>query len=95
MIEGVFSTIEGLLTVGFVFGMLVGVLAPTHKLGCFVLLTVPIAMIAYIAWWQGQHPEALRSTSGLDFLFGPLWPSLGAIAGLFAGKIFGEHLKGQ
>lgn len=44
-------------------------------------------MVAYISWWQSQHPESLRSTSALDFLFGPLWPSLGAIAGFYAGKL--------
>lgn len=93
MIENSLSTIEGLLAAGFACGLLVGVLAPRDKLGCFILLTVPIAMVVYTAWWQGQHPEALRSTSALDFFFGPLWPSLGAIAGFYVGRLLRRHLQ--
>ncbi len=80
-------TIEFLLFWGFVAGLIVGALMAKPQLGCLILLAVPVAMIAYISWWQGENPGKLRSTSGLDFLFGPLWPSLGAIGGLFVGKL--------
>jgi len=78
-------TIEGWLAIGAAAGLLIGILLPRLKVGCFVLLVVPVAMIFYINWWHGQHPENLRSTSGLDFVFGPLWPSLGALPGYFVG----------
>ncbi|MCI1141977.1 hypothetical protein MOP88_06120 [Sphingomonas sp. WKB10] len=42
-------------------------------------------MIAYVYAWQSAHPDSLRSTSGLDFVFGPLWPSLGAMGGYVVG----------
>ncbi len=79
-------TIELLLICGFLVGLIVGVLIAKPQLGCLALLIVPVAMIGYISWWQGQNPDDLRSTSGLDFVFGPLWPSLGAIGGYFVGK---------
>ena len=80
-------TIGVLIAGGFLAGLLVGVIITRLKLGCAVLLTVPVAMILYLSWSQGQNPDNLRSTSGLDFLFGPLWPSLGAIVGLFVGRL--------
>jgi hypothetical protein len=52
-----------------------------------------VAMIVYVAWWQGENPDKLRSTSGLDFIFGALWPSLGALAGLFAGDGLKSRLR--
>jgi hypothetical protein len=85
-IENLLLTIEGGFAVGAVVGLLTGVLLPRPKVGCVALLAVPVAMVFFISWWQGEHPENLRSTSGLDFMFGPLWPSVGAIAGYFAGK---------
>ncbi|MCA0211335.1 MAG: hypothetical protein LCH74_19940 [Proteobacteria bacterium] len=79
--------IEALLIIGFVVGFFVGLVMPSHKVGCIALLPVPIIMIAYISQWQSQHPENLRSTSALDFIFGPLWPSAGAIAGFYLGRL--------
>ena len=79
-------TIEAMLIAGFGVGFLVGILVRQQKLGCTLLTGVPIAMIVYIAWWQAQNSDALRSTSGLDFIFGPLWPSLGALAGFYLGR---------
>jgi len=43
-------------------------------------------MIASAQAWQSAHPESLRSTSGLDFVFGPLWPSPEAMGGYPGGK---------
>ena len=79
--------IEALLMIGLVVGFFVGLAIPSHKMGCLALLPVPIVMIGYISRWQSQHPDNLRSTSGLDFLFGPLWPSAGAIAGFYLGRV--------
>jgi hypothetical protein len=87
-IENLLLSIEGSLAIGVAVGLLVGLLCPRPKLGCIVLLVVPVAMIFFVSWWQGQHPENLRSTSGLDFVFGPLWPSIGATGGYFVGMWF-------
>lgn len=84
--EKLLGSIEGLLAVGAIIGLLVGGALANPKFGCSTLLVVPIAMFAYVSWWQGQHPELLRSTSGVDFVFGPFWPSLGAVAGFLVGR---------
>lgn len=78
-------TIEMLLIVGALAGIVIGLSFKTPNLGCAALGIVPLAMIAYIYAWQSAHPESLRSTSGLDFVFGPLWPSLGAMGGYVVG----------
>ena len=80
------NTIEGLLFIGFIVGLVVGLATRNQRVGCTILVAVPVAMIAYIAWWQSQHPENLRSTSALDFIFGPLWPSVAALAGFSVAK---------
>ena len=80
-------TIEGSFAIGAVIGALIGVTITKQKVGCLALWAVPVAMILYIGWWQGQHPESIRSTSGLDFVFGPLWPSLGALCGFYGGRL--------
>jgi hypothetical protein len=77
-------SIEMLALCGAVVGLVIG-LTLRVPVGCVTLLLVPIGMIAYIYWWQTAHPENLRSTSGLDYLFAPLWPSLGAAFGFLVG----------
>ena len=94
-VEKLLLTIEGSFAIGLAAGLLVGLAVQRPKLGCLVLLAVPVAMIFYISWWQGEHPENLRSTSALDFMFGPLWPSLGAIAGYYAGRWLRSHLDSR
>jgi hypothetical protein len=84
-IESLLLTIQGSLAIGAAIGLLVGLALPRPKMGCVVLLAVPVGMIFFVSWWQGQHPENLRSTSGLDFVFGPLWPSFGAVGAYFIG----------
>jgi hypothetical protein len=76
-------TINMMLAFGAIAGILIGILIPRHRIGCITLLVVPLAMVVYIGFWQAVHPENLRSTSALDFLFGPLWPSLGALPGFY------------
>ena len=46
-------TIGALLVVGFLAGAIVGITIAKEKLGCGILLAVPIAMIVYVGWWQG------------------------------------------
>lgn len=84
-------TIQMLLVCGFVAGVLVGVSVTKPRLGCTILLAVPVAMICYVAWWQGENPDKLRSTSSLDFMFGALWPSLAALGGYYAGQTLRWH----
>jgi hypothetical protein len=73
--------IEVSLMIGGVAGLLIGIIASNGKIGCAALFLIPIAMIVYIAVWQSRHPESIRSTSALDFIFGPLWPSLSGLCG--------------
>jgi hypothetical protein len=73
--------IELRLVCGFVVGVATAISVQDSNRGCLILLVVPAAMLAYVIWWQIQHPENLRSTSSLDLVFGPLWPSLGALGG--------------
>jgi len=80
-------TITMLLILGGLAGLVVGVVLPTQRSGCIALLAVPVAMLVYIHRWQAAHPESLRSTSGLEYVFGPLWPSLGAIGGFVLGRM--------
>ena len=79
-------TIDGLLIAGAIVGFLIGLIASSQKIGCAALWVVPVSMIVYVAIWQGQNPESITSTSGLAFVFGPLWPSLGALGGFILGK---------
>ena len=80
-------TIEQLLIAGVFAGLPVGLMIDRHKIGCLALLVVPLAMFLYVGWWQSANPDKLNSTSGLDFMFGPLWPSLGALGGYYAGRL--------
>ena len=59
-------TIEALLLRGAIVGLLIGLFAPDSRIGCMALWVVPVCMVAYVAFWQWQHPEDLRSTSALD-----------------------------
>ena len=95
IIEAMLMTIEGLLIVGAVAGLLIGLTAGSQKMGCSVLCIIPVAMIFYISAEQAQNPESIRSTSALDFVFGPLWPSLGAIGGYSIGKLVRSMWKGS
>jgi hypothetical protein len=86
-------TIEFLLMAGAVAGLFIGLAVARPAQGCAALLAVPLAMFAYVWWWQSQNPDKLRSISGLDFLFGPLWPSLGAVGGFFVGMLIRSLLQ--
>ena len=70
-----------LLMIGFVAGGIIGLLLGSKRLGCGTLALIPIGAIAYVSWWQDQHAENLRSTSGLEFIFVPIPPSIAALAG--------------
>lgn len=76
-----------MLLAGAIVGLLIGLIAPSERLGCSLLGIVPVAMIVFIAVWQGQNTQSLRSTSALEFIFGPLWPSLGGFGGLLLGRV--------
>ena len=82
-----------LMICGFVAGVTVAIAVRDSSRGCLILLFVPATMLAYVIWWQTQHPENLRSTSALDLVFGPLWPSLGALSGYFMARIIKSLAK--
>jgi|TARA_R110001592_G_scaffold216276_1_gene469880 hypothetical protein len=83
--------IEGAILLAAAFGFIVAILISNAKLGCASLALVPIAMIFLLTRWQDQNPDAIRSTSGLDFLFVPFWPIIGALCGFTVGLILREQ----
>lgn len=88
-------TIEGLMIAGAGAGFAFGLAGWSQKIGCVFLALISLAMIVYVAVWQEMHPENLRSTSGLDFIFGPLWPCLGAFCGWSVGTLMRSLLKNR
>jgi type III secretory pathway component EscS len=92
-LEPILTTMEGAITLGLVVGLVIGLLIRTQKIAFAILLLIPVAMIGYVNWWQAQHPENLTSTSALDFIFGPLWPSAGAIVGYYLGKFVRDRFS--
>ena len=88
-------SIEMLILSGAISGLIIGLVSSNPKIGVYSLLCVPVSAIAYTIWWQSQNPDALRSTSGLDFFFNPLWPSFGALIGFVVGILlrssFSDH----
>lgn len=88
-------SINLLLLYGALAGLAAGIAIPWQRVGCIVLLVVPIAMIVYVSRWQAAHPENIRSTSSLDFVFGPLWPSVGALAGFYAARMVRQWVGGR
>ena len=85
--------IETAMLVGAFVGLVLGFSVASPKRGCALLSILPLAMIGYIAWWQSAHPENLTSTSGLDFVFGPMWPSVGALVGFGLGRLVNPWRK--
>lgn len=67
-----------LFIAGVAAGAALALMFGTRPIGWISLLIVPISAFAYVDWWQAQHPENLRSTSGLDYLFIPPIPMAGA-----------------
>ncbi len=92
MIEEILFTIEGLLLIGFIMGALVAYFL-SQKIGCAALITIPIIMLIYIDWWLNNNPDSTSSTSALAYIFVPLWPSMGAIAGYFAVNFIKSRYK--
>lgn len=84
---------EILLIAGGVTGFLFGLLALNRQAGGILLALVATGMIADVAVWQAMNPESLRSTSALDFIFVPLWPSLGAFGGWAVGAFVRALLR--
>ncbi len=73
------------LIAGGIFGVVVGLVWRNLKLGCATLFIVPFAHYAYMNWWQSNHSETLRSTSGLDILFLLPFTCVGAMIGFLMG----------
>lgn len=80
-------TIQGLLFVGAIIGFVAALLFARPWPGCASLWIIPLTMIVVVIFDHHIHPETVRSTSALDFMFAPAWPSLGAMAGYIAGRL--------
>jgi hypothetical protein len=89
------NTIEGSFAIGAGIGIVIGLTVGQTRIGCMILLVVPVLMFGYVYHWQNQHLESLRSTSALDFIFGPLWPSSGAFSGYVLGKVIKAAVRGR
>ena len=86
-------TIQFLVVVGAIVGLLSAILIRNARLGCASLWVIPVAMIIVVIVDQQLHRENVRSTSALDFIFAPLWPSLGALVGYAAGRLTQSAIK--
>ncbi len=78
-------TIELLLIAGMFAGLLASLL-PSGKIGCGVLLLVPVAMIGFVYFELADPARRPDAQDALAYVFGPLWPSIGAIAGFALGR---------
>ncbi len=79
-------TIEGLIGLGALVGIVIGLALPFEKKGCQFLLIVPAGAIAFVMIWQAANADSLRSTSGLEYFFVPFWACLGALPGFGLGS---------
>lgn len=70
-----------LLLIAFIMGGCLGLGLRKWRFGCVSLLLIPIGACVYVGWWQSQHPELLRSTSGLEYLFVQFPVLIGGLAG--------------
>lgn len=70
-----------LILISFIAGGVLGLMLGKRRFGCWSLILVPIGAYAYVGWWQSQHSELLRSTSGLAFFFVQFPALTGALAG--------------
>jgi hypothetical protein len=71
-------------------GVPIGILAslfPNRKTGCAVLWVVPIAMLVYVYIGLADLSRGPDALDALVYIFGPLYPSIGALAGFIAGRI--------
>ena len=83
------------LIAGGIFGFIVGLVSRTVKLGCAALFIVPFVHYAYMNWWQSNHIETLRSTSGLDILFLLPITCVGAMIGFLMGAGIRHAARGE
>lgn len=78
-------TIVGLIASGALAGGLAS-LIPSKKLAIGFLCLIPIVMLVVV---QIELSDPNRPPDALDallYLFGPLWPSMGAFAGFMMGR---------
>ena len=88
-------SVPALLAIGGMAGLVMGALFGLRRGGALTLLLVPVGMIVYIANWQDKHPEALRSTSGLDYIFGPIPPTASALVAYGIACLIKAHLANR
>ena len=79
--ESLLLTIEGSFTLEAVVGLLLGILLPRPKTRCLAWPAVPLAAVFSFVGSKSEHPDKLRFTSALNFMFEPIWSSLGDVAG--------------
>lgn len=82
-------SIKQLLLVGLIFGLILGFPSMISNARKWLLLAVPIIAIGYAAWWISENPgiKEEQATWALIYIFVPLWPSVGALAGFGISRI--------
>ena len=86
------DTIEGLVLLGIVVGVILGFFSRSGKIGCVALLVFGLASCGYAKIEYESIPaESLNSTAGLVLFFIPLWLCSGAVVG-WAGGYWIKHM---
>jgi hypothetical protein len=80
------------IALSFAAGLLVSLSTKGVARGCLGLLGVPLLTLVCLWVWHSLGPEKLHSTSALDFVFGPMWTSHGAIVGFGVGEFIRPRL---
>ena len=82
-----------LILAGAIAGAILAAIFGTRPVGWASLLIVPVSAFLFVYWCQNQHPGLLRSTSGLDYVFVPPIPTIGAIVTYGAIYFFRDWLE--
>jgi hypothetical protein len=80
-------TMVDLLAFGTMAGLLIGLAARSDKVGCIVLMFLPVFVVVCTAVEQQLYPERLNPFSGLDFASDPFWFTIGALGGFIGGRL--------
>lgn len=72
-------SITVLIGIGAAAGAGFALIFGTRPVGWLSLMLVPLCTIFWVYYWQNTHPENLRSTSALDYVFITPVPLVGAL----------------
>jgi hypothetical protein len=67
-------------------GLFAGLILPRQRPGCTLMFLAAVALLFGVLRWQTAPPDTYRAANGVEFLFGPLWPCLAALAAFYAAR---------